>query len=153
MSDIRTAQLSDAAKIFDLVQHTIKETYPKYYPSEIADFFCQLHSEKRIIQDIKAGDVWVLTEDNNEIVGTCSHHENILMRLFVHPKYQKKGYGNLILDQVEALLLTQYNCVLLEAAITACRMYEKRGYSLVNHEKLEVSSSAILVYEIMKLSV
>ena len=35
-----------------MVQHTIKTIYPKYYPMEVVDFFCEHHSEDAIENDI-----------------------------------------------------------------------------------------------------
>lgn len=29
-----------------VVQQTIKAVYPKYYPAEVVDFFCELHSKE-----------------------------------------------------------------------------------------------------------
>lgn len=57
--------------IFRLVQETIKAVYPKYYPREVVDFFCELHSMENIERDIYVGHVGILVNDE-EIVGTGS---------------------------------------------------------------------------------
>lgn len=46
-------------QIFSLVQNTITTIYPKYYPKEVVDFFCELHSKENIGDDIKNGRVGV----------------------------------------------------------------------------------------------
>ena len=38
------AKIQDAQEVYNVVQHTIKTVYPKYYPVEVVDFFCDLHS-------------------------------------------------------------------------------------------------------------
>lgn len=56
----RNATEKDTEQIAMLVQHTIKNIYPKYYPKEVDDFFCYLHSKENISKDIKNGPVAVL---------------------------------------------------------------------------------------------
>ena len=41
--------------VCNLVQNTIKTVYPKYYPLEVVDFFCELHSKENITNDISSG--------------------------------------------------------------------------------------------------
>ena len=73
---------SDEEQIFDLVQRTIKSVYPKYYPKEVVDFFCELHSRENIAGDIASGAVGVLRNEN-EIVGTGSYQDNHITRVYV----------------------------------------------------------------------
>ena len=75
------ATQKDAGVIFNLVQDTIKTVYPKYYPKEVVDFFCQLHSQDNILNDIKAGSVGILLKENI-ILGTGSYKDNHITRLW-----------------------------------------------------------------------
>ena len=43
----------DLEQIAILVRDTIQEIYPKYYPKEVVDFFCELHCRENIFEDIK----------------------------------------------------------------------------------------------------
>ena len=49
------AKPEELQTVYDVVQHTIKTIYPKYYPMEVVDFFCEHHSEDAIAKDIKNG--------------------------------------------------------------------------------------------------
>ena len=42
----------DLEHIVMLVQETIKTIYPKYYPKEVVEFFCELHCQENILKDI-----------------------------------------------------------------------------------------------------
>lgn len=137
-------------EIYQLVQRTIKATYPKYYPKEVVYFFEDLHNEKKIFKDNSTENIWVLY-DGSTIIGTCTCIGNIIMRLFVSPEVQNRGYGTMILNHVENFIFQKYDFVILEAAVSAARMYERRGYRTINHEKLIISESAIVTYEIMRL--
>lgn len=89
------AAIEDAKAVYEVVQHTIKSIYPKYYPREIVGFFCGHHSEETIEKDIKDGNVSVLKIDGN-IVATGCFVDNHITRVYVLPEYQRKGYGTLI---------------------------------------------------------
>ena len=83
-----------------MVQHTIKTIYPKYYPMEVVDFFCEHHSEDAIEKDIKNGYVSVLKIDGT-IVATGCFVDNHITRVYVLPEHQKKGYGTFIMKNIE----------------------------------------------------
>ena len=42
------ATTQDLQAVYDVVQYTIRTIYPKYYPVEVVNFFCQLHSKEAI---------------------------------------------------------------------------------------------------------
>ena len=45
------AKTEDLQTVYDVVQHTIKTIYPKYYPVEVVDFFCEHHNIKEIAKE------------------------------------------------------------------------------------------------------
>lgn len=135
--------------IYQLVQDTIRTIYPKYYPQEVVDFFCEHHSKEKILKDIENGCVNMLLVDD-VLVGTGSLKENHITRVFVAPKFQRKGYGNYIMNRLEDAISMQYDEVYLDASLSASQLYEHRGYKTVSHEKTKVKNDAILVYEVMK---
>ena len=113
---------TDAGAIAGLVCQTIKEIYPKYYPREIVDFFCMLHSKERIAKDIKDGTVWILKSDD-QFIGTGCVEDNHITRVYVLPQFQGHGHGRYIV--------------------------QKLGYQSVKHEQLSVANGVILVYDVM----
>ena len=42
MKEYILAKTADLDTVFNIVQNSIKSTYPKYYPKEVVDFFCNL---------------------------------------------------------------------------------------------------------------
>jgi hypothetical protein len=52
--------------------------------------------------------------------------------------------------QLENEIGKKYNEAVLDASLPAVRLYEKRGYKTVRHEKLVVENGVTLVYEVMK---
>lgn len=149
--DYITANKSQSKEIFDLVQNTIKTVYPRYYPKEIVDFFCELHNEDKISADIEKGCLGILIE-NGEILGTGSYNENHITRVYVNPEFQGNGFGSTIIQNLENQIALNYNVVKLDASFPASQFYERRGYVTQSHEKYYVENGVVLVYEIMEKS-
>ncbi len=143
------ATLSQTEQIYELVQETIKTIYPKYYPQEVVDFFCQLHSRENIEKDIINQCVMILI-DNQIIVGVGCNQDNHITRVYVLPKYQRNGYGNYIMQSLENEIAQKYDKVCLDTSLPASCLYEKRGYITTKHNKCEVENDVVLVYEVME---
>lgn len=143
------ATMKDLQIIYDLVQYTIATIYPKYYPAEIVDFFCELHSKEAIQKDMEYGNVRVLKLDD-KIIATGSFVENHITRVYVLPQYQHKGYGTYVVKATEEQIRNKYDKVYLDASLPAAALYEKLGYSVIKHEKYPVENKVILVYEVME---
>ncbi len=133
----------DLEQIAILVRDTIQEIYPKYYPKEVVDFFCELHCRENIFEDIKSGFVGVLRDDDR-IVGTGCYKENHITRVYVKPEDQGKGYGSYMMQCLENQIRLQYDTVYLDASLPASHLYEKRGYQTTKHEKWNVENGRIL---------
>lgn len=144
-----SATSKDTEQIFNLVQRTIKNVYPKYYPKEVVDFFCELHSRENIAMDIEQSSVGVL-KNENQIIGTGSYKDNHITRVYVVPEYQRQGFGSYIMQCLEDAISSNYDTVSLDASLPASRMYEKRGYQTIKHEQWSVENDVILVYGIME---
>lgn len=134
--------------VYDVVQHTIKTIYPKYYPAEVVDFFCEHHSKAAIAKDIDNGYVSVLKIEGN-IVATGCFVDNHITRVYVLPEYQKKGYGTFIMKSIEAQMAGKYDRAYLDASLPAAALYEKLGFSTIKHERHPVENGVILAYEVM----
>ncbi len=145
----RLAKYEDAKYIYEIVQDTIKQVYPKYYLSEIVDMFCEFHNEENIGEDIRNGKVYALLE-NNRIIGTGTIKENHITRVYVLPDFQRKGFGTFIMNQLEEEIGKQYDKAEIDASLPACKLYYNRGYKTIDHGIWECAGGVIQVYEIME---
>ncbi len=143
------AESKDIEIIFDIVQGSIKNTYPKYYPKEVVEFFCDLHCRENILKDIGDGLVGILFVDGT-CVGTGCYRDSHITRVYVSAEYQGKGYGSYIMDCLETIISKKHSKAILDASLPASHLYSKRGYSTIKHCKYPVKNDAILVYEIME---
>lgn len=150
---ILTAEKGHAERIFNLVQNTIKNVYPRYYAKEAVDFFCKLHNVEAIIKDIEQGSVKILLK-GYKIVATGSRTGNHIARVFVAPEEQGQGFGTLIMNKLESEIAAEgFNIAHLETSLPAKAFYERAGYIVVHREEIELDSkNAALEYEVMEKS-
>ena len=142
-----TVEMADA--IHHILHTTIRTVYPKYYPEEVADFFCQHHSKEHILDGIASGNMGVLFE-NGAIVGTGCFDNNHITGLYVLPIYQKQGFGSYIMDCLEMEISKKFDVAVLDASLPAVFLYEHRGYKTVGHGIYELENDVKLVYEVME---
>ena len=147
--EYRKATIDEADRVCYIVQQTISAVYPDYYTQAVVDFFGRLHSIDHIIKDIEQGRIGVLIK-NGEIIGTGSHTDNHITRVYVLPEFQGQGFGGMIMDELEKEIFASYNYCELDASLPACIFYENRGYKTVKHIKYDIGDGAFMIYEIMR---
>lgn len=145
----KLADRRELSDVYEVVQHTIKTIYPKYYPAEVVKFFAGLHSQDAISEDIAKGNLYVLKEDGR-IIGTGSFNKAHITRVYVLPEYQKSGYGTFIIKNIESEIAKNYDKAYLDASLPAAALYEKLGFHTVKHERYSVENGVVLVYEVME---
>lgn len=104
---------------------------------------------RNIVIDIEAGRISVLINDG-KIIGTGSHTDNHITRVYVLPEFQGQGYGSRIMDELEKEIFSKYDYCELDASLPACIFYENRGFKTVKHIKYDIGNGAFLIYEIMR---
>ncbi len=135
--------------IYNVLHTAIKTIYPKYYPKEVVDFFCQHHSKEHILEGIASGNMGALV-DGNVIVGTGCFDGNHITGVYVLPSHQRQGCGSHIMNYLENEIFKKYNTAILDASLPAVCLYEHRGYKTVEHGIYELENDVKLVYEIME---
>lgn len=124
---ILPALFSQCETVYALVQRTIGEVYPHYYPRGAVDFFLAHHSMEHIRQDILAHRVYLLTT-GDQAVGTVTVYADEINRLFVLPEQQGKGYGKALLQFAEQVVFERYEQVQLSTSLPGRGLYRKAGY-------------------------
>lgn len=134
--------------IFNVVQTTIKEIYPKYYRDEVVKFFCEWHSKDNIAKDVASKKVYIILE-NDTIVATGTADEDHITRVYVLPEYQEKGYGSAVMDFLEQKIIVEYGEAYIDSSLPAGKFYHSRGYITKEHLEYELDNEKILEYEVM----
>ncbi len=143
--EIRKAVPADLQTVSRIVRDTITAVYPHYYPKSIVEFFLGLQRESRILEDIQAGNVYLL-----EDVGTVTLHQDGLHRLFVLPGHQGKGYGRALLDFGEEAIGRQYGKIVLDSSLPGKAVYLKRGYKVTEYKTERMENGDVLCWDVME---
>ena len=80
---------------------------------------------------------------NGEIIGTGSHTDNHITRVYVLPEYQGQGFGSVIMNELEKEIFASYDYCELDASLPACIFYENKGYKTVKHIKYDIGNGAV----------
>ena len=139
----------DMEEVYNFVQNTIQEVYPRYYPDEVVRFFMQQQCWENLERDMEEDRIYMLL-DGEHVIGVGSFEGNHITRIFVRTDYQRHGVGSLIMQRLEDRISREYESVHLESTMPAVIMFEKRGYRIVRHEKWTVRNGAVLVYPVME---
>ena len=143
-----------------ITRETITAIYPRYYPAGAVQFFLDHHSDERIQADIASGKVYLLCADG-VAAGTVTISGNEILRLFVLPEYQHRGYGKALLDFAENKILKGYfaenkilkgfQTVIIDASLPAKPIYKKRGYREMEYHMIQTENGDFLCYDVMEL--
>ncbi len=147
--NIRIANEFDFEYVKRITQTTIKAVYPKYYPSGAVQFFCDHHSDEKILEDIKANRVYLIENEENE-VGTVTICGNEINRLFVLTKYQHMGYGRALMDFAEKMISKETDTVVLDASLPAKKIYLLRGYKETAYNIIKTDNGDYLCFDVME---
>jgi ribosomal protein S18 acetylase RimI-like enzyme len=129
---IRTFKKEDLQDVKNLIHHTISTCYPSIYSPEVVAFFINYHSEIEILRRASSGKVIVLVFDNHiRATGFLDGEE--LGGVYVHPDFQRKGFGKIIVEYLlkEAQEKAQ-KYIHLDSTPIAKHLYEKLEFSLVS---------------------
>ena len=132
MPTIRKAVPGEETAVAGLVERTVREIYPRFYPGGIVDFFVYHHRPEVIRSDIDEGLVYV-SELDGEIVGTVTLRRDRIDRLFVPPEHQGRGYGKQLMLFSEETIFSAYEHAFVDAALPSVKMYHRNGYITVEY--------------------
>ena len=109
--EYRKAKPDEAQRVCYIVQHTKEVIYPDYYTKAVMDFFGSLHSIDNIKKDIEQNRISVLAVDGM-IIGTGSHTDDHITRVYVLPEYQGRGYGSMLMDELEKGIFKSFDNII-----------------------------------------
>ena len=140
---IRPYQKEDEQAVISLAKRNLLEVNIKDYPKELMEKFASMYTEDYINLLSANGHSYVVLVDG-ELVGCGTvmpfwgkeQEECVLLSIYALPEYQGKGIGRYIMAALESdEYYKRSNRVEIPATITACKFYEKFGYSYKDGKK------------------
>ena len=141
---------AQAEAIHNVLQTTIRAVYPKYYPLEVVEFFCSLHSLDHVHEGIASGNMGAFVDDDDAVVGTGCFDGNHITGVYVLPDLQGRGCGSTIIDHLEEAIAQDHDVAVLDASLPAACLYEHRGYRTIGHGIIDLDNGVKLVFEKME---
>jgi len=146
---IEKFNINDLDELHSLIVHTIKSCYFEYYPKEAIEYFISYTSKEGIEKDSADGYIIVIRNEN-EIIGTGTLINTHIKRVFVNPTYQGKGYGKIIMNELEEQAKKNgYKIVEIHSSLFAKKFYDSIGYKMFKIGKIKVENNEILYYQRM----
>lgn len=137
--EIRRAKASDIEGMSVVVDSAWRENYKDIFSKERIDQYTGAHRRESFKGLLERGvDILVLTTDD-EIAALCAFQMTVefpdcaeIMLLYVHPQYQRRGFGGRLLSNVlNGLRRDGFARAVLDTAEKnegARRFYEKHGF-------------------------
>jgi GNAT superfamily N-acetyltransferase len=143
---IRRFRQDDLPAVRELIYNTIDICYSADYPKEAIKFFKEYHCDENILKGEAEG--WtIVLEENNQIIGTGTIIDDHIMRVFVDPKFQKRGLGKLIMCKLEEKAIsTRVRAVKLDASLPSKRFYDTLGYKTCEKTYVKLENGKKLHY-------
>jgi len=133
-------------EVYNVVHDTIEKIYPRYYPRGAVDFFHKHHSRENMLENLPHEFTKIIIE-NNKVIGTGSAKENDIGRFFILPEYQNRGYGKLLLKELEnEVIRKNYKNITLASSLGAVFFYQSSGYKYDEYKIIPVENEEYLCF-------
>jgi N-acetylglutamate synthase-like GNAT family acetyltransferase len=149
---IRKFRSSDLAAVKKLIYGTIDTCYTDVYPEEAVQFFKNWHCEGNTLKGAREGYTIVL-EKAGQLIGTGTLVSDEIVRVFVEPRRQSRGYGNVIMFRLEEEAMSLgLSIIKLDASLPSKRFYDALAYRTLEKTSLQVENNEKLYHYKMEKS-
>jgi GNAT superfamily N-acetyltransferase len=137
---VREFRARDVEAVKGLIDETIGVSYSQL-PMEYREHLMERHhSRERIAEEARQGYTVVL-EMGGKLIGTGTLLGNNIQRVYVHPSYQRRGFGKLIMRELESKASARGIMVLfLESTTVSKTFYDVLGYRTLEEASFSVGT-------------
>ncbi len=145
---IRQFNAADLHPLHSMICETIDASYSGVYPPRAVVYFKEYHSEKKIVERSKNGNIAVLiSEQDGSILATGALIGSEITGVFVRHTYQRQGYGKAIMAYLEQIAIKNNIARLtLSISLPSKHFYEHLGYKILNECVLDMGEGEFLKY-------
>jgi len=125
---IREFQTKDARPVSGVIRAAMRESNSADYPPEILEPLIEYFSPRKVLR-LAEERICLVAEVEKKIAGTVALEDSEIHTFFVHPDFQRKRIGTLLLESIERLAgLSKVKKITVASSLTAVPFYEKMGY-------------------------
>lgn len=130
---IRRATADDSRAVREIVLQALRETNARDYPASVIERLVLTLPDK-VASKLGTWHSFVAIADGR-VVGTAGLSGHTVKSVFVHPDYQRGGVATKLMGAIEgAALARSVRSLDVQSSITAQRLYETCGFSIVREE-------------------
>ncbi len=149
----REFQTGDAPSIKHLIDTTITVSYAMFSPAYRQHWMDDHHSLNQIIAEASDGYTLVV-EREAAIVGVGTLLRGQIQSVFIHPQYQRRGWGTLLIHRLEDSARKRGVATVRLAALPPSKpFFEGLGYLVVAEHRFHDAALHQFAYYIMEKSV
>jgi GNAT superfamily N-acetyltransferase len=135
---IREFQESDLVHVRRLIHQTIDVCYSGVYPSRAVQFFKEFHSEEKIMERHRKGEILVVEQDG-DVIATGSIVGNDIFGVFVHPEFQHRGHGGALMRELENRAKARgFTESELNVSLPSRGFYKSLGYEMLEECSMDM---------------
>jgi ribosomal protein S18 acetylase RimI-like enzyme len=116
------------------------------YPTRAVQFFKEFHSEEKIMERHRKGEILVVEQDGN-VIATGAIVGSDIFGVFVHPASQHRGHGGMLMRELENRAKAR-GCTESELSVSlpSRGFYESLGYQMLEECSIDVGEGQHLVF-------
>lgn len=138
---IRTARSCDRDRISQLHRESLQMLRTDYTQAQIQ----ALLENKKMYEANSWGDVVLVAECGETIIGFSALIRNTISAMYVHPLWVRQGIGTRLLTAIEIEAASrQYRRLFIKASLTAVPFYQSCGYRVLAPSSILLSSGAVV---------
>lgn len=119
--------------------------------NEIQNFqFIPLIQDKKRYRQLFESKIYVY-EENEVVIGYCSHFENEIRSMYVKPEHRRCGVGNEMLAYLLGCIVGTPLLFVVKSNFQAKSLYEKHGFRVVDELEKEYNGVIVLANKMEKL--
>jgi len=137
--------------VTEIVHQTIEKNYFETYSLEVVEYFKDYHSPSHIDEKATKGFTLCLFVDE-KLAGTGNLSGNEIGGVYIHPDYQGKGYGKLIIAELfKKAKSMDISKLYLDATLCAYEFYLRFGFIEKKKVSQFIKNNAWLDYYEMEI--
>jgi len=135
----------------ECIHKSVEISNSQDYPPSIIEYQLDEHYTKEWLERVIQSRFFIVALIDGIVTGTGCLHGNEVKTVFVHPDYQRKGVGRLIMEALEGQARRMnYGEIELKSSITGYSFYQKINYRLVEEISEDILGHTVTTYRMKK---
>jgi len=150
---LREFRAEDLEAVKGMIDETIGVSYSEF-PMEYRKHLMERHHSREHISNEARQGYTVVLEQEGRIIGTGTLLGDNIQRIYVHPSRQRKGFGKLIMRELENSASARgINVLFLESTSVSKGFYDVLSYRTLEEASFSIGSERKFSYYKMSKSI